>query len=75
MRDSPGAIISSHEKAHSAAGWRFTPPPRALATVQAAEVHAVPIMEHLIDGSTMAMVTIDPGTLPFRDTGLSSKML
>lgn len=43
------------------AGWRFTPPPRALATAQAAEVPADPIMEHLIDGSTMAMVTIDPG--------------
>lgn len=41
------------------AGWRFTPPPRALAEVAAAE--AEPIMEHLIDGNTMVMLTLTPG--------------
>ncbi|HWV20987.1 MAG TPA: copper resistance protein CopC [Devosia sp.] len=41
------------------AGWRFTPPPRALADVPLA---AEPITEHLIDGDTMAMVTISPGS-------------
>ncbi len=41
------------------AGWRFTPPPRALAEVAAAE--AEPIMAHLIDGNTMVMLTLTPG--------------
>ncbi|SFV37359.1 copper transport protein [Devosia crocina] len=45
------------------AGWRFTPPPRALAPMTAATVAADPIVEHLIDGSTMAMVMIDPGSV------------
>lgn len=43
------------------AGWRFTPPPRALADIPPA-VAADPLMEHLIDGNTMSMVTISPGS-------------
>lgn len=43
------------------AGWRFTPPPRALVDMPAPQA-AEPIMEHLIDGNTMAMVTISPGS-------------
>lgn len=42
------------------AGWRFTPPPRALASV-AAMAPAEPVMVHLMDAKTMAMVTITPG--------------
>lgn len=42
------------------AGWRFAPPPRALAQVPAATA-AEPIMEHLIEGDTMVMLTIAPG--------------
>lgn len=42
------------------AGWRFTPPPRALATVEAS-VPAEPIWVHLMDDKTMAMVSITPG--------------
>jgi len=42
------------------AGWRFTPPPRALAEAPVA-VAAEPITEHFITGETMAMVTIAPG--------------
>lgn len=42
------------------AGWRFTPPPRALA--ETAEIAAAePVMEHLVDGDTMVMLTITPG--------------
>lgn len=44
------------------AGWRFTPPPRALALAPAAALPADPIMEHFIDGTTMAMVIMDPGS-------------
>lgn len=42
------------------AGWRFTPPPRALAVVEAA-IPAEPLMLHLMDAKTMAMVTMAPG--------------
>ncbi len=42
------------------AGWRFSPPPRALAAVEAA-VPAEPIWVHLMDAKTMAMVSITPG--------------
>ncbi len=42
------------------AGWRFTPPPRALATVEAS-VPAEPLMLHLMDAKTMAMVSLTPG--------------
>jgi copper transport protein len=42
------------------AGWRFTPPPRALSQVPVA-IAAEPIMAHLIDGDVMAMVTVAPG--------------
>jgi copper transport protein len=42
------------------AGWRFTPPPRALAAVEAA-IPAEPLMLHLMDAKTMAMVTMNPG--------------
>lgn len=44
------------------AGWRFTPPPRALAMAPVAALPADPIMEHFIDGTTMAMVIMDPGS-------------
>jgi copper transport protein len=43
------------------AGWRFTPPPRALAEAPAAAA-ADPVVVHLIDGSTMSMVTVTPGS-------------
>jgi copper transport protein len=43
------------------AGWRFTPPPRALADV-AAVTAAAPIELHAMGGDLMAMVTIAPGT-------------
>lgn len=40
------------------AGWRFTPPPRALAEVsQAAELDTI----HLVADQTMAMLTVQPG--------------
>lgn len=42
------------------AGWRFTPPPRALATVETV-IPAEPLMLHLMDAKTMAMVTLAPG--------------
>lgn len=42
------------------AGWRFTPPPRALAAVEAA-IPAEPLWVHLMDAKTMAMVSITPG--------------
>lgn len=41
------------------AGWRFTPPPRALAIETVARE---PVMTHLIAGDTMAMLTISPGS-------------
>jgi len=44
------------------AGWRFTPPPRVLADRPEAIV-AEPIMEHLINGDTMAMLMIAPGSV------------
>ncbi|MET3924814.1 copper resistance protein CopC [Devosia sp. 2618] len=40
------------------AGWRFTPPPRALAVVVEA---AEPIYGHVMDDEHMAMLTITPG--------------
>lgn len=42
------------------AGWRFTPPPRALAAVEAA-IPAEPLWIHLMDDKTMAMISIAPG--------------
>jgi copper transport protein len=42
------------------AGWRFTPPPRALAAVEAA-APSEPIFIHMMDADIMAMVTITPG--------------
>lgn len=42
------------------AGWRFTPPPRALMVAPVA-ADADPIMVHLVGDSTMAMVMITPG--------------
>jgi copper transport protein len=42
------------------AGWRFTPPPRALAQV-ASVTEASPIHAHLMDDGMMVMATIDPG--------------
>ncbi len=44
------------------AGWRFTPPPRALAEAAAAQaVEAEPLMLHLADDTTMAMAMVSPG--------------
>lgn len=43
------------------AGWRFTPPPRALIQAPAPVLAADPLLLHLMDDSTMAMVTISPG--------------
>lgn len=41
------------------AGWRFTPPPRALATqISTAE----PVLVHAMDDNLMAIVTITPGS-------------
>ena len=42
-------------------GWRFTPPPRALVLAPLQSVVADPVLIHLKDASTMAMVTISPG--------------
>lgn len=42
-----------------AAGWRFTPPPRAIAAVEAAA--ALPVFAHAMDTSVMADITITPG--------------
>lgn len=44
------------------AGWRFTPPPRALAEISEPVVVAEPIMTHLMDDTMMAMLTISPGS-------------
>jgi copper transport protein len=44
------------------AGWRFTPPPRALADVAAAaEVSALPLYAHAMSEQAMADLTISPG--------------
>lgn len=44
------------------AGWRFTPPPRALAEVAAAEAAlAVPLYAHAMNAQVMADITIAPG--------------
>ena len=40
------------------AGWRFTPPPRALAIAAA---NLPPIMEHVMDDKAMATLTLTPG--------------
>ncbi|MEQ1770609.1 MAG: copper resistance protein CopC [Devosia sp.] len=42
------------------AGWRFTPPPRALAEVPVV-VAAEPFFLHLMDADVMVMGTIEPG--------------
>jgi copper transport protein len=42
------------------AGWRFTPPPRSLADVEAASL-SEPILLHLQEGNDMGMITITPG--------------
>lgn len=45
-----------------AAGWRFTPPPRALAVAQAAqEARSVPAYGHAMDDKVMADIVITPG--------------
>jgi copper transport protein len=46
------------------AGWRFTPPPRALAVASPA---AASIVAHFHAGSTMSMVSISPGHAGFVD--------
>lgn len=43
------------------AGWRFTPPPRALALTPAASAVSEPIWLHLMSGDVMAMVSLEPG--------------
>jgi copper transport protein len=43
------------------AGWRFTPPPRALAVAAAATEASEPIWLHVMSGDVMAMVSLDPG--------------
>lgn len=49
-----------------AAGWRFTPPPRALAEVEAAQAARAALLEpihaHAMDDKIMAGLTITPGT-------------
>ncbi len=44
------------------AGWRFTPPPRALALIQAQAQApaAAPALAHLMEGNVMAMVLVSP---------------
>lgn len=44
------------------AGWRFTPPPRALAVNTAQAAAAEPLLIHLTDTTTMAMITVTPGS-------------
>ncbi len=45
-----------------AAGWRFTPPPRAIAAAEAAQAAAtVPLYAHAMDNAVMADLTIKPG--------------
>jgi len=43
------------------AGWRFTPPPRALAQVAQAAVSSAPLYAHAMDNAAMADITIVPG--------------
>ncbi len=43
------------------AGWRFTPPPRALADVPAPAVMAEPLLVHMMDDALMVMATLTPG--------------
>ncbi|WP_193334526.1 copper resistance CopC/CopD family protein [Devosia beringensis] len=43
------------------AGWRFTPPPRALAQVVQAAVSSAPLYAHAMDNVAMADITIVPG--------------
>lgn len=42
------------------AGWRFTPPPRALAEVPG-PVAAEPLLLHMMDAEVMVMATLTPG--------------
>ena len=42
-----------------AAGWRFTPPPRAIAMAEAAQ--AVPAYAHAMDDAVMADIVVTPG--------------
>lgn len=42
------------------AGWRFTPPPRALALAPTTVADA-PVYAHAMDAQTMAMISISPG--------------
>jgi len=42
------------------AGWRFTPPPRALALTQTQAPAAAPALLHLMEGNVMAMVLVTP---------------
>jgi copper transport protein len=45
-----------------AAGWRFTPPPRAIAEAEAAQAAlAIPAYGHAMDNAVMADITITPG--------------
>lgn len=43
------------------AGWRFTPPPRALAAPITQSVAADPIFLHAMDDALMAIITLTPG--------------
>lgn len=44
------------------AGWRFTPPPRALAqAAEAADLASSPLYAHAMDAAAMADITITPG--------------
>lgn len=45
------------------AGWRFTPPPRALAVAVASAPIAEPVVAHLMDDDAMAMVMVSPGSV------------
>jgi copper transport protein len=53
------------------AGWRFTPPPRALALSAAAVVESEPIWLHLMSEEVMAMVSLDPGLAGSNSIGIS----
>jgi len=43
------------------AGWRFTPPPRALAETPSPAVAAEPLLVHMMDADMMVMASLAPG--------------
>ena len=56
-----------------AAGWRFTPPPRAIAAAEAAQTAlAAPLYAHAMDNRVMADIVVTPGRAGPLDIAIST---